>query len=61
MQYGRRMKDRTNPVDRIVAAVKNPGPNPMYHHNTMRRHRLEWPELWKAIDDLIEESEHGTR
>lgn len=45
------------PVDRaarrIRAAVTNPGPKPLWHQKIMRRHRKEWPTLWKAIDTLM--------
>jgi hypothetical protein len=41
------MKD----VHRAVADV---GPVPQYHAHVMRKHRAEWPKLWKAIDRILD-------
>lgn len=45
-----------NPGDdltELLAAVNNTGSHPEYHREVMRRHRREWPTLWKAIDRLL--------
>lgn len=42
-------------IKAIEGAIKDEGPNPRYHHDTMRRHRSEWPMLWDAIDELLKE------
>ena len=31
-------------------AYNNPGSHPDYHYATMRRHRREWPVLWRSLD-----------
>lgn len=38
----------------VSQAVRVEGPNPRYHREVMARHRREWPELWKALDRLLE-------
>jgi hypothetical protein len=35
--------------------INNEGPNPRHHRKVMKRHRKEWPSLWKLLDDLLEE------
>lgn len=37
----------------IKQAIENAGPVPQYHYHVMRKHRSEWPTLWKSIDKLI--------
>lgn len=37
----------------IVNSVKNEGRNPEYHRGVLKRHRREWPYLWKRIDRAI--------
>jgi hypothetical protein len=32
------------------AVYSDPGPVPTYHYETMRRHRREWPLLWRSLD-----------
>jgi hypothetical protein len=41
-------------IREIIEAIENEGPVPHYHHHVMRKHRSEWPTLWKAIDKAIE-------
>jgi len=44
-----------SPINKIIRAVTNPGPVPAFHAKTMQRHRTEWPALWSAIDELIQQ------
>jgi hypothetical protein len=37
----------------IKENIANAGPVPKYHYHVMRKHRSEWPALWKSIDKLI--------
>lgn len=37
----------------IENAITQEGPVPQYHRHVMRKHRSEWPVLWKAIDNAI--------
>jgi hypothetical protein len=37
----------------IEKAVKDAGIVPKYHHHVMKKHRDEWPTLWKAIDRML--------
>lgn len=37
----------------IEKAVNDAGLVPKYHHHVMKKHRDEWPTLWKAIDRLL--------
>jgi len=34
-------------------AIEDKGPCPEFHREIMRRHRAEWPALWRAIDSLL--------
>lgn len=40
-------------VAAIVAAIQNEGPEPAFHREAIRRHRREWPSLWRALDKLL--------
>jgi len=40
-------------LGRLKRAIENEGKEPGYHHETMERHKKEWPTLWKAIDELL--------
>jgi len=40
-------------IEGIHAAVTNAGLNPEYHRAIMARHRHEWPELWRRIDEAL--------
>lgn len=42
--------DALNDVRR---AVRDQGPVPAHHRAVLRRHREEWPALWRALDRLI--------
>lgn len=44
---------RDEAVRAIVDAVVIEGPQPALHRRTLRRHRRQWPTLWKAIDALV--------
>jgi hypothetical protein len=37
----------------IHRAVRTVGPAPRYHRRILRRHRREWPALWRAIDNAV--------
>ena len=39
----------------ILKAIQDEGLVPLYHRHVMRKHRSEWPTLWKAIDKAIEQ------
>ena len=41
----------TKQLSDIRATIHNEGPNPEYHRMVMRKHRSEWPALWKALDE----------
>lgn len=41
-------------------AIEDEGPVPSYHRRIMRRHRDEWPTLWRAIDALLARSPSET-
>lgn len=52
------LKRKVNNMDKataaLVKAVRDKGAVPQFHNHVMRKHREEWPTLWKAIDSLIE-------
>lgn len=52
------LKKKVNNMEKataeLIRAVKNKGPVPQYHSHVMKKHREEWPALWKAIDSLTE-------
>ena len=37
----------------IKESIDNVGPVPQYHYHIIRKHRSEWPTLWKAIDKAL--------
>lgn len=39
----------------VARAIENKGKNPTYHDQTMKRHRTEWPALWKTLDKIRRE------
>lgn len=39
-------------IDAILRAIEDEGPSPAHHRAIMRRHREEWPALWRALDKL---------
>lgn len=38
----------------VVEAINIAGPNPDRHFRVMRKHRKQWPFLWKRVDRLRE-------
>lgn len=42
-------------IDLLRAAIHDEGQRPDIHRGVMRRHRMEWPTLWRAIDVLLAE------
>jgi hypothetical protein len=38
----------------VHRAIANVGPVPQYHAHVMRKHRSEWPTLWKALDKILD-------
>lgn len=40
---------------RLVDAVKDEGRVPEYHRAVIKKHRAEWPTLWRAVDPIIKE------
>lgn len=58
--YDERQIDKTkydSLIQAIHDAIKNEGISPHYHRRVMRKHRRQWPTLWRAIDNLLEEFE----
>lgn len=45
-----RLKDA---LVRVHKAITVEGRSPRRHKQTMRRHRMEWPTLWEALDNLM--------
>ena len=41
-------------LDDLNSAIVREGPSPSKHYRVMRKHRRQWPTLWKKIDRLIE-------
>lgn len=37
----------------LVRAIRDKGAVPQFHNHVMRKHREEWPALWKAIDNIV--------
>jgi hypothetical protein len=46
------MSEIQEALEELRAAIENEGPHPLWHQQTMQRHRQEWPILWRAIDRL---------
>lgn len=44
-------------LEQLRRAIQDEGPQPEFHRAVMRRHRAEWPTLWRAIDTLLAESD----
>jgi len=40
-------------ISKLRKAIEDKGPCPEFHREIMRRHRAEWPALWRAIDALL--------
>lgn len=43
-------------IDDLRKALEDEGPAPSFHRLLMKKHRAEWPVLWKAIDLILAES-----
>lgn len=41
-------------LDDLSSAILREGPNPQKHRRIMRKHRRQWPTLWRKIDRLTE-------
>jgi len=41
-------------IEDLSSAITNEGPNPDKHRRIMRRHRRQWPTIWRKIDRLVE-------
>ena len=48
-------------LEEIKQAIRVKGPVPKFHKDTMKRHRKEWPTLWKAIDKATAALEDGKK
>ena len=46
------MSDLEKAIENLISAINTEGPVPQYHQHVMRKHRAEWPALWKAIDEI---------
>jgi len=46
-------------MDKLMDAINNEGISPETHRRTLRHHRLEWPTLWKAIQEISDLKERG--
>lgn len=44
-----------NSAKQLYNAILTPGRSPAFHQDMMRRHRQEWPTLWRAIDKIVED------
>lgn len=40
-------------LQQILNAIQDEGMVPQYHRHVLRKHRSEWPVLWKAIDSAM--------
>lgn len=47
------MSELENAIQKLIDAINNEGAVPLYHRHVMRKHRSEWPTLWKAIDEIV--------
>lgn len=47
------MSETSQAIQKLIDAINNEGPVPLYHRHVMRKHRSEWPTLWKAIDEIV--------
>lgn len=48
------IESQNTKIKTLGRAIRNAGPQPKLHASIMRKHRKEWPTLWKAIDSLLE-------
>ena len=42
-------------IEKIRQAIEIEGPYPKVHRKIFNRHRREWPTLWRAIDNILNE------
>lgn len=40
-------------LDKIRDAIENEGISPGYHCRVMAQHKSEWPTLWRAIEEAL--------
>lgn len=40
-------------IERVRRAVRDPGKYPEWKAELQARHRMEWPTLWNALDELL--------
>lgn len=46
-----------SPIQRLVNALRDPGPAPELHHRAMLKLRSEWPALYNAVQAVVAEEE----
>lgn len=51
--------DKDRKIERVRRAIKNPGARPDYHSKQMLRLMTEWPALFYAVMELIDENCDG--
>lgn len=50
----KKIKNTDLAITALISAIGNQGPVPQYHIHVMKKHREEWPQLWEAIDKVVE-------
>lgn len=54
------MNDRRDElIEQLRKAVEDPGRVPSFHIRTQRQHQREWPKLWEAIYNLLNETKRS--
>jgi len=53
----KKMADLMEALTELYIAINDKGSVPEYHEEIRKRHRKEWPMLWKAIDKVIKTGE----
>ena len=53
MRLEEEVKFLRHTLKNIENAINQEGPVPNYHRHVMRKHRAEWPVLWKALDNAM--------
>lgn len=51
------MGDKERKIERVRRAIKNPGVRPDYHAGQMFRLMTEWPTLFYAVMELIDDED----
>ena len=51
------MDDKDRKIERVRRAIKNPGNHPDYHAKQMFRLMNEWPTLFYAVMELIDDAD----